>query len=474
MKTDENFEFPYACKSTKVADLKGQITIPGDKSISHRSLMFGGIAEGETIINGLLASEDVYCTAAALTEAGAKIHQEGSQWRVIGVGKKGLKSPDKVLDMGNSGTSTRLLLGLFAGYNVSAIFSGDASLTKRPMKRVTGPLSEMGATFISRDETYLPIAVQSSGDLKAIEYEMPIASAQVKSAILLAGLNAKGKTKVIEPAPTRDYTETMLRQFGVEVNVEGNVITIEGGQALTGCAIDVPADPSSAAFPIVAALITPGSDIVLPNIGLNKRRAGLYETLIEMGANIEFKNERNDGGEPVADLHVKYSQLKGITVPSERVPSMIDEFPILSVAASCAEGDTRMSGLEELRVKESDRLGVMARGLAACGVDLDEGKDSLIIRGNGNPPKGGALIETHLDHRIAMSFLVLGCVTEAPVTIDDMRPIQTSFPDFIPVMDRLGANFSLTGDKQIDFDDELEMSDNLEIDLSDEIIKHLT
>jgi 3-phosphoshikimate 1-carboxyvinyltransferase len=438
-------------KSSKSTSLSGHIKVPGDKSISHRSLMFGAIAEGETLIYGLLRSGDVMSTARALREMGAKItdRQDGS-WSVEGVGSDGLSTPDIPLDMGNSGTSVRLLMGLVAGYNITADFVGDASLSKRPMGRVIDPLTTMGATFKASDGGRLPLTITGTSDIQPITYKLPVASAQVKSALLLAGLCAKGMSTITELEPTRDYTESMLKAFGVDVQTDGLDVTLEGGQSLEGCAIDVPADPSSAAFPTVAALVCEGSKLRLDNIGMNERRCGLYETLIEMGADITVQQERIQGGEKVADLLVKSSAMKGITVPVDRVPSMIDEFPIFAVAASCATGTTIMHGLAELRVKESDRLGIMAKGLVACGVKLEEGDDSLIIHGTGMPPKGGVSIETALDHRIAMSFLVLGLVSDEPIVIDDSEPILTSFPNFIEGMNDLGANIHPDGEDSDD------------------------
>ncbi len=429
----------------KSGPLTGAAVMPGDKSISHRALILGALAVGETTVTGLLEAEDVLNTAAAMRALGAKLERdEDGTWHIHGVGIGGLGEPEEPLDMGNSGTAARLLIGLVSGHDISVRFTGDASLSKRPMQRIMTPLSQMGARFEARDGDKFPLTVHGARDTLGIEYRLPVASAQVKSAILLAGLNAPGNTSVIEETPTRDYTENMLRGFGVNVSREtlkdgATKITVTGQQELTPCHIDVPADPSSAAFAVVAALLTPGSDITLSNIGMNETRTGLYTTLIEMGGDITFENERLQGGEKVADLCVKYSPLKGITVPAVRVPSMIDEFPILAVAASCASGTTEMSGLEELRVKESDRLAMMAKGLASCGVTLEEGHDTLTIHGTGRPPKGGAEIETALDHRIAMSFLVLGGVTQNPVTIDDDSAIATSFPGFTELMNGLGT-----------------------------------
>jgi len=430
--------------------LNGSIRVPGDKSMSHRALMFGALAEGETMISGLLEGEDVLNTANAMRAMGAKI-EKGSDglWRCFGQGVGNLIEPVSVLDMGNSGTSTRLLMGIIASHPISACFTGDASLIKRPMGRVTIPLEQMGASFITRAGGKPPFAVRGTGAAKAITYRLPVASAQVKSAILLAGLNASGTTTVIESHPTRDHSENMLRHFGVKVDIaktEDNVdsISITGGQRLLGCAVDVPADPSSAAFPIVAALINQGSEIKCFRVGINPRRIGLYETLIEMGAEIEFEHKTIDAGEPIANIIIKSTKpLKGVDVPATRVPSMIDEFPILAIAAACANGTTRMTDLAELRVKESDRLLMVANGLKACGVDLEMGEDWLTIHGTGKPPKGGVKIETALDHRIAMSFLILGTVTPEPISIDDGSPINTSFPKFSEVMAELGAKIAV-------------------------------
>ncbi len=449
--------------SSKSSSLQGHIRVPGDKSISHRALMFGAISEGETLVYGLLNSGDVLCTANALRALGTKITDRGDGvWSIQGVGSKGFKSPQNPLNMGNSGTSTRLLMGLVAGHDVTATFIGDESLSKRPMNRVVEPLRQMGASFGDNETGCLPLTLTGSKTLNAITYKLPVASAQVKSALLLAGLNAKGTTHITELELTRDYTETMLGAFGVTINTKGLEIALEGGQFLEGCAIDVPADPSSAAFPTVAALLSEGAEVSLNNIGINARRFGLYETLIEMGADITLKNKRTQGGEVVADLIIKGSPLKGVNVPANRVPSMIDEFPIFAVAAACADGISMMSGLAELRVKESDRLAVMAKGLTQCGVQLEEGEDTLIIHGTGAPPRGGVTIETALDHRIAMSFLVLGTVTDDPITIDDASPILTSFPNFIESMNDIGACFHTVEAQAID-----------PIDFSHEKIKHL-
>jgi 3-phosphoshikimate 1-carboxyvinyltransferase len=435
-----------ALVSRKAGALTGTTKIPGDKSISHRALMLGALTVGETIISGLLEGEDVLNTAEAMRQMGAKIEKGGDRlWRIYGVGIGGLKTPAKHLDMGNSGTSTRLLMGLVGGHDISATFTGDESLSKRPMKRAMTPLEMMGIKFEATGDGKLPLTVTGAKDPVAIEYRLPVASAQVKSAILLAGLNARGTTTVIEDTPTRDHTEKMLQHFGIEVTTEklpdgALSVSVKGQQELQPCAVDVPGDPSSGAFPAVAAVIAQGSEITLTRVGINERRNGIYTTLKEMGADVQYKYITTEAGEQVADIVVRGSTLKGITVPPERVPSMIDEFPVLAMAAACANGTTHMSGLAELRVKESDRLLMIAEGLKACGVKLDMGADSLTIYGTGRPPKGGAKIATALDHRIAMSFLVLGTVTDEPIFIDDAAPIKTSFPNFVELMNDLGTN----------------------------------
>jgi 3-phosphoshikimate 1-carboxyvinyltransferase len=435
--------------SSKSNSLRGNPVIPGDKSISHRALMFGGMAIGETIIHNLLEGEDVIHTANAMRAMGADILKDSyNVWHCHGVGIGGLKEPETVLEMGNSGTSTRLLMGLVGGHNITAQFSGDASLAKRPMNRIIKPLEMMGAKAVAREGGLLPLSLSGPKDALAIEYKLPVASAQVKSAVMLAGLSAMGTTTIIEKIPTRDHTENMLRAFGVPVKVEKledgtEAIHVTGQQDLKGTTIHVPSDPSSAAFPTVAALIRNGSEISMKNVLMNERRNGIYITLIEMGADITFKNERIEAGENVADLIVKGdNMLKGIDVPASRVPSMIDEFPILAIAASLAEGTTTMTGLAELRVKESDRLLMMYEGLKSCGVNLEMSEDSLTIHSNGQPPKGGVEVKTALDHRIAMSFIILGSVTNQPVTIDDSAPIKTSFPNFIDLMNDLGMEIT--------------------------------
>lgn len=433
------------------APLSGHVTVPGDKSISHRALMFGALAVGETRIEGLLEGEDVLATAAALRAMGATISREGEgRWRVHGVGVGGLLQPGQALDMGNSGTSTRLLMGLVASHPITATFIGDASLSRRPMGRVVEPLSRMGATFACAPGGRLPATLTGACPALPIRYVLPVASAQVKSAVLLAGLNTPGRTTVVERIATRDHSERMLRGFGATVDVEdtpeGRAISISGEAELAPQDITVPGDPSSAAFPLVAALIVPGSRVTIANVGLNPTRDGLVRVLRLMGADIVAANPRTVGGEPVADLEVTAGALTGIEVPPEIAPSMIDEFPILFVAAALARGRTIVRGVEELRVKESDRIAVMVAGLAACGVEVEELPDGLIIHGRGGEPvTGGATVASHLDHRIAMSFAVLGLRARAPVTVDDARPIATSFPDFLPLMRRLGVQIPNAG-----------------------------
>ena len=430
--------------------LTGVARIPGDKSISHRALIIGGLAVGETEIHGLLEGEDVLRTAQALRALGAEIECDAEGvWRVWGRGLGALVEPEQVLDLGNSGTGARLLMGLLAGHPLTATLTGDASLRARPMGRVIAPLTEMGARIAARDGGRLPLTIKGAASPSPIRYRLPVASAQVKSAILLAGLSAPGKTTVIEPAPTRDHSELMLRHFGAEIEVEeteaGRAIAVTGQPELLGQAVQVPADPSSAAFAAVAALVLPGSELRLPGVGLNPHRTGLFETLVEMGAEIAFENRREEAGEPVADLTLRAGPLDGVEVPAARAPAMIDEYPILAVAAACARGRTVMRGLAELRVKESDRLAAIARGLAACGVEVEAGADSLIVHGCGGRAPGGATVETGLDHRIAMSFLVLGLAAERPVTIDDAGPIETSFPGFAQAMRDLGAEIEAEG-----------------------------
>lgn len=417
--------------------LCGTFRVPGDKSISHRALMLSALAVGESRITGLLEGEDVLSTAAAMRAMGATIHQTGEGcWTVYGVGVGGLMQPAGALDMGNSGTSTRLLMGLVASHRLTATFIGDASLSKRPMGRVIDPLSLMGAEFNASPGGTLPLMVHGLVPAIPIQYRLPVASAQVKSAILLAGLNAPGITEIIEPVPTRDHSERMLRGFGADlaVEVDGNgtrTIRLIGEAELKPQVIDVPGDPSSAAFPIVAALITPGSEVTITHVGMNPTRTGIYRMLEAMGADLTYANQREVGGEPVADITARHSILRGIEVPPDIAPSMIDEFPIFFVAASVAQGRTITSGLEELRVKESDRLALMAAGLTAVGAQVEERTDGLIIDGTGGENlAGGVTIKSALDHRIAMSFAVAGQRCTHGVTIDDVSPIATSFPNF--------------------------------------------
>jgi 3-phosphoshikimate 1-carboxyvinyltransferase len=384
-------------------------------------------------------------TAAALQSLGVTVNRDGpGAWRVNGVGVGGLTPPDDVIDLGNSGTAARLLCGLLAGHGFTTVLTGDASLRSRPMGRVVTPLTAMGVTFQANDGDRMPLTVTGSDDLRPTAYTLPVASAQVKSAVLLAGLHAPGETSVVEPRPTRDHSERMLSHFGADIRVEaegdGRRITVTGQPELIPAAIAVPADPSSAAFPAVAALLVAGSEITLPGLCVNPTRTGLYTTLAEMGADLSWDNERVEGGEPVADLTIRASQLTGVEVPADRAPAMIDEYPVLAMAAACATGTSVFHGVGELRHKESDRLAAVAAGLAACGVAVEEGADSLTIHGTGKAPAGGAAIAAALDHRIAMSFLVLGLASEAPISIDDATSIETSFPDFADAMVGLGAD----------------------------------
>ncbi len=427
--------------------LTGEAAVPGDKSISHRALILGAMAVGQTTITGLLEGQDVLDTAAAMRAFGADVAQTGpGAWTVHGVGVGGFREPGDVIDCGNSGTGVRLIMGTMATTAITATFTGDASLRKRPMGRVTDPLSLFGTRAYGRHGGRLPMTVVGAANPLPVRYALPVASAQVKSAILLAGLNAPGTTVVIEREPTRDHSERMLTGFGAQVQVEktgeGQVITLTGQPELRPQSVAVPRDPSSAAFPVCAALLVPGSDIRVPGVSQNTTRNGLYLTLVEMGADITFENPRTEGGEPVADLRVRFTgTLRGIEVPPERAPSMIDEYPILSVVAACSEGITVMRGVKELRVKESDRIDAMARGLRACGVTVEEDADSMTVHGMGaGGVPGGATCATHLDHRIAMSFLVLGMAARSPVTVDDAAPIATSFPVFEPLLRALGAD----------------------------------
>ena len=426
--------------------LSGHVTVPGDKSISHRSLMLSALAVGESRVEGLLEGEDVLATAAAMRAMGADIvRDDEGVWHIYGVGVGGLLQPETALDMGNSGTSTRLLMGLLASHDLTATFVGDASLSKRPMARVTEPLARMGASFTTSPGERLPLTMKGACPAVPLDYRLPVASAQVKSAILLAGLNTPGITRVVEPVPTRDHSERMLRGFGADLNVEvepdgTRIITLVGEAELKPQNIVVPGDPSSAAFPMVAALLVPGSQVTIANVGLNATRAGLIDLLREMGGDIAVINAREVGGEPVGDLVVTASALHGVEPDPARAPAMIDEYPVAFIAAALAQGRSVFRGLEELRVKESDRIATMAAGLRAIGVMVEELEDGIIIEGSGGAPlAGGGPIATKLDHRIAMSFAVAGLVSRDGVTIDDMAPVATSFPTFVPLLQTLGA-----------------------------------
>lgn len=443
---------PVPAASRPSGPLKGAARVPGDKSMSHRALIFGLLSVGETRVTGLLEGDDVLATATAARALGANVTRTGDgAWTVRGVGVGGLVDPAETLDFGNAGTGSRLMMGVVAGHPVTATFDGDASLRKRPMRRIIDPLLKMGARVVSEAEGgRCPLTLEGAREAVPIVYETPVASAQIKSAVLLAGLNAPGKTTVIEREASRDHTERMLRHFGATVEVEpygehGRKITLTGQPELTGSDIVIPADPSSAAFPMVAALITPGSDITLSDVMMNPLRTGLFTTLREMGAQIEVIDQRNEGGEDVASLRVRASALKGVDVPAERAPSMIDEYPVLAVAAAFAEGETRMRGLSELRVKESDRLAAIADGLTAAGVVARIEGDDLIVTGGQGKVRGGGVAATHLDHRIAMSFLVLGLAASDGMRIDDAAMIATSFPAFTPLMQALGADIAMDG-----------------------------
>ncbi|SFA86853.1 3-phosphoshikimate 1-carboxyvinyltransferase [Poseidonocella pacifica] len=437
---------PTPMTSYPSGPLVGTAEVPGDKSISHRALILGAMAVGETRVTGLLEGQDVLDTAKAMRAFGAEVTRHGEgEWSIHGVGTGGFAEPGEVIDCGNSGTGVRLIMGAMATTPITATFTGDASLNKRPMARITDPLALFGATAHGRSGGRLPMTIVGASNPVPVRYVTPVPSAQVKSAVLLAGLNAPGETIVIEKEATRDHSERMLAGFGATLTVEdteeGRVITLLGQPELRPQQIAVPRDPSSAAFPVCAALITEGSNVLVPNIGLNPTRAGLFTTLREMGADLTYENEREEGGEPVADLRARFSpQMSGIAVPPERAASMIDEYPILSVVASFAEGRTEMRGVKELRVKESDRIEAMAVGLRANGIVVEEGEDWWIVEGRGpRGVPGGATAASHLDHRIAMSFLVLGMGAQAPVSVDDGGPILTSFPIFEPLMSALGA-----------------------------------
>jgi len=443
--TDAAIPQPLAARRSGA--LTGRLRAPGDKSISHRALILGALTVGETRITGLLEGEDVINTGKAMRALGAQVERsDDGVWRVRGVGVGGFAQPQAPLDFGNSGTGCRLVIGAVAGCPVEATFDGDASLRSRPMQRVLDPLIRIGARVVSVGEGgRLPLVLRGAADPLPIEYEPPVASAQLKSAVLLAGLAAPGKTIVIEAEATRDHTERMLRQFGAEIKStnhgdHGRRIVLTGQPELSPTEVVVPSDPSSAAFAMVGALVTPGSDIVLENVMMNPLRTGLFTTLKEMGASIETVASRSEG-EEIADLRVTFSALKGVDVPATRAPSMIDEYIVLAVAAAFAEGETRMRGLQELRVKESDRLAATADMLRVNGVDVDIDKDDLIVRGKGRAP-GGGLVATHMDHRLAMAALMMGLASDQPVQVDDTSFIATSFPGFVETMRALGADLS--------------------------------
>jgi 3-phosphoshikimate 1-carboxyvinyltransferase len=438
---------PEPLRARRGGPLRGAARVPGDKSISQRALILGALAAGETRVSGLLESEDVKNTGRALTGFGADVTRLGAgSWRVTGTGVGNWHSPAAPLDFGNSGTGSRLVMGAMATTPITAVFTGDASLRSRPMARVVDPLKAFGVTYEGHGEKALmPLTLHGAANARAATVKVKTASAQVKSALLLAALNAEGVSRIEQKSPTRDHSEKMLAAFGAQIMVAsaiggGDIISIAGRAQLTGCAVEVPRDPSSAAFPLVAALIVPGSEISLPAILLNPRRIGLIETLLEMGAKIDVENRRVSGGEEIGDLIVRHSELKGVTVPAARAPAMIDEYPVLSVAASFATGDTVMLGLEELRVKESDRLAAVARGLQANGVSIAIAGDDLTVEGMGpDGVPGGGLVTTHMDHRIAMSFLTMGMASQKPVTVDDVAMIATSFPEYQDLMRGLGA-----------------------------------
>lgn len=445
----DNRPIVKAATARRSGPLKGKVRVPGDKSISHRALMFGGLATGVSRVSGLLEGEDVLATGRAMQAMGASVQRDGADWSITGTGNGCLLQPEAPLDFGNAGTGCRLTMGLAGIYDMETTFIGDASLQSRPMGRVLDPLRQMGVQVVAADGDRLPLSMRGPKIAAPIRYRVPMPSAQVKSAVLLAGLNTPGITTVIEPVATRDHTEKMLAGFGAELQVEigsdgARHIQLQGQGELHAQTIDVPGDPSSAAFVIVSALIVPGSDVTLENVLMNETRTGLITTLLEMGGKIEIVGQRTAGGEDVADLRIRHSDLRGTVVPPERAPSMIDEYPVLAVAASFAEGETVMDGLEELRVKESDRLAAVARGLEANGVDCSEGETSLVVRGRpGGKAIGAAskeaVVATHLDHRIAMSFLVMGLAAERDVTIDDVSMIATSFPNFVQLMQDMGA-----------------------------------
>jgi len=442
-------DVPHATPSPLCAHranaLRGRVRVPGDKSISHRALLFGALATGRTRIAGLLEGEDILNTAKALRALGCPIRKSGTTWEVLGRGVGGLEAPAEDLDFGNSGTGARLMLGVIAGHDMSVRMTGDASLSRRPMGRVLKPLMRMGLEVLDKGRETLPLGIRGSADLIPIEYQLPVASAQIKSAILIAGLHAAGETTVIEPAATRDHTERMLSHFGAQVTATKRqglrAVSIKGEGELAGREVKVPGDPSSAAFLAAAALIVPGSEVTIEGVLINPTRTGFYTTIREMGADVAFTGERDEGGEPVADVRVRHAELKGVRVPPERAPTMIDEYPVLACLAAYAAGETRMEGLAELKVKESDRLAATAAGLTANGVLAKVDGDALVVEGGRGVP-GGGRVGTHLDHRIAMAFLTLGLGADRPVTIDDAAVIATSFPGFRSLMEGLGATFT--------------------------------
>jgi len=428
----------------RASPLKGRVRLPGDKSISHRALIFGALATGTTRIRGLLEAEDVVNTARAVSALGAQAEKHGDVWEVRGRGPGGLRQPAAPLDFGNSGTGARLMMGVIAGHPITVQMTGDASLSRRPMRRVLGPLMQMGLEVLETGKETLPLTLRGTSELIPIVYPLPVPSAQVKSAVLLAGLHTAGETTVIEHEATRDHTERMLRHFGADVRIVdkegGRAITVSGDAELSGRDILVPGDPSSAAFLVAAALIVPGSDITIEGVLINPTRTGLYTTLQEMGGDVTMLNQREEGGEPIADIRVRASELKGVRVPAERAPSMIDEYPVLAAISAFAKGPTQMDGLAELKVKESDRLQATAIGLEVNGVAARIDGDSLIVDGK-QRMKGGGRVATHLDHRIAMAFLTAGLASEKPVAVDDTNMIATSFPEFRGLMETLGATY---------------------------------
>jgi 3-phosphoshikimate 1-carboxyvinyltransferase len=429
--------------------LTGTVRVPGDKSISHRSLMFGALATGRTRVTGLLEAQDILNTVSVLRALGCPIAKAGDTWEILGRGVGGLTAPAGDLDFGNAGTGVRLMMGVIAGHDITVRMTGDASLSRRPMGRVLKPLLRMGLEVVDLGKETLPLTLRGSPDLIPIEYQLPVPSAQIKSAVLIAGLHAVGETTVIEPEATRDHTERMLGHFGAQLTATKRqgvrAISIKGDAELVGQDVSVPGDPSSAAFLAAAALIVPGSEVTITGVLVNPTRTGFYTTLREMGGDVVFLNERNEGGEPVADVRVRYSRLKGVDVPAARAPAMIDEYPVLACLAAYAGGETRMNGLGELKVKESDRLAATAAGLLANGVPAKVDSDTLVV-GGGKGVRGGGVVATHLDHRIAMAFLTLGLGADRPVAVDDAAMIATSFPEFRPLLEGLGAAFETPED----------------------------